>query len=155
MGLGTRVRVFSPFDEALGLLPGALSPRLVEALARLGTKLPFGQAAEELQAGWGVWVSEDTARRVTAAAGAASVAVQEAALARLERELPAPPPGPAVQQVSADGAMVPLVGGDWAAVKTLAVGTLTSVPGKDGPPKIVNGRPTDDHPFRRSFSRAC
>lgn len=32
--------------------------------------------------------------------------------------------GPAVQQVSVDGAMVPLVGGEWAEVKTLAIGTV-------------------------------
>jgi hypothetical protein len=44
------------------------------------------------------------------------------------RALPDPPPGPAVQQLSVDVAMVPLVGGSWAEVKTLALGTVTPVP---------------------------
>ena len=124
---------FSPLDEALDLLPGELSPRLVEGLVRCGVKVPFAQAAEDLRFFCGVWVSEDTARRQTEAAGAAYVAVQDAELARLERELPPPPQGPPIQQVSADGAMVPLVHGKWAEVKTLAVGTVTTVVGKDGP----------------------
>jgi hypothetical protein len=124
---------FPPLDEALGLLPGELSPRLAEGVARFGVKAPFAQGSEDMHFFWGVWVSEDTVRRQTEAAGAASVAVQDAELARLERELPAPPPGPPIQQVSADGAMVPLVHGKWAEVKTLAVGTVTTVIGKDGP----------------------
>ncbi|MGH2617736.1 MAG: hypothetical protein ACRDJC_21100, partial [Thermomicrobiales bacterium] len=41
---------------------------------------------------------------------------------------PPPPPGPAVQQVSVDGAMVPLVDGSWREVRTLAIGTV--VPGR-------------------------
>ncbi|MGI8915841.1 MAG: ISKra4-like element ISKra2 family transposase [Chloroflexota bacterium] len=114
-------------------MPGELSPRLVEGLARCGVKVPFAQAAEDLRFFCGVWVSEDTARRQTEAVGAAYVAVQDAELARLEHDLPPPPHGPPIQQVSADGAMVPLVHGKWAEVKTLAVGTVTTVPGKDGP----------------------
>jgi hypothetical protein len=114
-------------------LPGELSPRLVEGLVRCGVKVPFAQAAEDLRFFWGVWVSEDTARRQTEAAGAAYVAVQDAELARLERERPEPPAGPPLQQVSADGAMAPLRHGAWAEVKTLAVGTVTTVAGKDGP----------------------
>jgi hypothetical protein len=42
---------------------------------------------------------------------------------RLVRE-EVPPPGPPLQQVSADGAMVPLVGGAWGEVKTVAIGTV-------------------------------
>lgn len=102
-------------------------------MARLGTWLPFRQAARCLRFFWGVEVSEATVRRRTEAAGAAYVAVQEAEQARLERESPPPPPGPAVQQVSVDGAMVPLVGGEWAEVKTLAIGAVTARHGEDGP----------------------
>src|SRR5207248_2268005 len=51
-------------------------------------------------------------------------AVQTAAVERLEREVPAAPQGPAVQLLSVDGAMVPLVGGEWAEVKTLALGVV-------------------------------
>ena len=63
-----------------------------------------------------------TARRLSAQAGAADEAVQPAAVERLERALPAAPQGPAVHLLSVDGALVPLVGGAWAAVKTLALG---------------------------------
>jgi len=94
--------------------------------------LPFAQAAEHLAFFWGVRVSVSTARRHAEAAGAAYVAVQAAEVERLEREAPPPPRGPAVQQISADGAMVPLVGGTWAEVKTLAIGTVVVDPARAG-----------------------
>lgn len=105
-------------------MPGGASARLGEGMARLATWMPFAQAAEHLAFFWGVTVSEATVRRQTEAAGAAYVAVQTAAVERLVREQPPPPAGPACQQVSADGAMVPLVGGAWAEVKTVAIGTI-------------------------------
>lgn len=86
--------------------------------------MPFAHAAEQLAFFWGVRVSEATVRRQTEAAGAAYVAVQTAAVATLMREQPLAPPGPVCQQISADGAMVPLVGGAWAEVKTVAIGTI-------------------------------
>jgi hypothetical protein len=97
----------------------------VEGVVRLGAWLPFARAAEFAEWFTGTAVSAATARRLTEAAGAAYEAVQTAAVARLERDSPPAPPGPAVQQVSVDGAMVPLRGrGEWAEVKTLAVGTV-------------------------------
>ncbi len=102
---------------------------------RLGSRMPFAQAAEELAAFWDVAVSEDTVRRMTEAAGAAYVAVQTQERDRIARELPVTPPGPGVQQVSLDGAMVPLVGGEWAEVKTAAIGTVVQEPGVDGTPE--------------------
>lgn len=109
----------------MGLLPGSLSPALAAGLTRLGTWMPFARAAEELAYFWRARVSASTARRQTEAAGAAYVAVQTAAVEALERGAGEPPPaGPARQFLSADGAMVPLVGGAWAEVKTLAVGTI-------------------------------
>ncbi len=86
--------------------------------------MPFDQVPEMLAFFTGVRIDGETVRRLTEGAGAALVAVEEAAVARLEREMPPSPPGPAVQQLSADGAMVPLVGGVWAEVKTLAIGTV-------------------------------
>lgn len=129
--------VFFPLDEELALLPGALSPRLQEMLVRLSTWLPsFAQAAEAM--GWcvGVRVSEAATRRHTEAAGAAAVALHDAEVDRLEAERPAPPMGPLVQQVSADGTMVPLLGGQWSEVKTLAVGTVVATHGADGTPHV-------------------
>jgi len=117
-------RVFFPLDEELALLPGALTPWLQERLVRLGTRMPFAAAVTELAAGHQVQVSEATARRATERAGAAYVAVQTAQTAAIERDAPDPPSGPARQLLSVDGAMVPLVGGQWAEVKTLALGEI-------------------------------
>jgi hypothetical protein len=101
-----------------------LTPSLHEGLVRLGAWLPFTPAAGMLAYFTHVTVSDSTARRQTEAAGAAYVAVQAAELAHLERALPEPPLGPAVQQVTVDGVFVPLVGGHWAEVKTLTIGTV-------------------------------
>lgn len=91
---------------------------------RLATLAPFAQVPPVLAHFTGVTVDAETVRRLTEAAGAAQVARETAAVTTIERWLPAPPPGPAVQLLSVDGAFVPLVGGGWAEVKTLALGTI-------------------------------
>jgi hypothetical protein len=116
--------VFFPLDNTLGLLPSQFSPAVVQAIVRLGAIMPFEQAPELLACLIGVHVCSDTVRRLTERAGAAQVAVEERALHQLEQTLPPVPVGAAMQQLSADGAMVPLVHGDWAEVRTLAIGTL-------------------------------
>jgi hypothetical protein len=115
---------FFPLDEELQLLPGCLTPRLQEQLTRLGSWMAFAKAAEMLEAFTGVAVTEDYVRQHTEAAGAAQVALQTEAVARLEREAPPAPAGPAKLYLSADGAFVPLVGGEWAEVKTLVIGEI-------------------------------
>jgi hypothetical protein len=96
-----------------------------ECLVRLGTWIPsFDQVTELVAAFTGVVVAEPTARRQTEAAGAAYVAVQTAEVERLERELPPAPAGPAQQVLEVDGAMVPLVHGEWTEVKTLVIGEV-------------------------------
>jgi hypothetical protein len=124
--------VFFPLDEELQLLPGRLSPRLQEDLVHLSTWMPFERAAKELAHFTRVEVSDTSVRHHTEVAGAAYAAVQTTELERLERERPGGPSGPEVLQVSADGAMVPLVGGAWAEVKTVAVGRVEVVPNRDG-----------------------
>jgi hypothetical protein len=123
-------QVFSPLDERLALLPTAYSPFLVEAMVRLGARLPFAQVAEELAFLFGVSVSADTVRRLTEQAGALQLALEQRELERLEHEAPPELEGPAVQQVSGDGAMVPLVGGSWTEVRTLAIGTIEEQAGE-------------------------
>lgn len=91
---------------------------------RLATWMPFARAAAELAHFRQLTVEETTVRRRAEAAGAAYVAVQTAQAAAIRREAPGAPVGPARQVLSADGAMVPLVGGAWAEVKTLAVGEV-------------------------------
>jgi hypothetical protein len=108
-----------------------LTPRLHEQVVRLGTWLPFRPAARMLGVFTGVTVSEATARRQTEGAGAAYVALQEAEAARLATEAPEPPAGPAVQLVTVDGAMVPLLHKEWGEAKTLTIGTVEA--GPDGP----------------------
>jgi hypothetical protein len=110
---------------------------LVEHLVRLGTWLPFKPAAHMLAHFTRVLVGATTARRLTTHAGAVYEAVQTAQVEQLERELPAAPQGPAVQLLSVDGAMVPLVGGEWAEVKTLALGEVQEpVVSRRGEPEV-------------------
>lgn len=117
----------------MGLRPGSsLTPWLVDSIVRLGARLPFAQVPGLVAHFTGVRVSAATVRRLTEAAGAAAEAVATQAGRELERTLPDPPAGPAVQQLSVDGAMAPLVGGVWAEVKTLAIGTVRT--GGDGLP---------------------
>lgn len=116
---------FFPLDEELALLPGNLTPRLQEALVRLSTQQPsFAKAARELTFFTGTTVHPDTARRRSEAAGALLLAYQTAEAARILREHPTPPPGPATLVFGVDGAMVPIVGGQWMEVRTLAVGAV-------------------------------
>lgn len=115
---------FSPLDEELALLPGTLTPDLHEAVVRLGARMPFRSVVQELACLKHVTTTEASVRRHTESAGAAYVALQTAEVARIERTTPLPPRGAARQLLSADGAMVPLRHGEWAEVKTLAIGEI-------------------------------
>jgi len=86
--------------------------------------MPFEKARSMLKRMRGVEVSAATVRRHTESHGAAYVAWQAAEVERIEQELPEPPAGPDKQLLSVDGAMVPLVGGEWAEVKTLVLGVI-------------------------------
>jgi hypothetical protein len=97
--------------------------------------MPFERAATELAHFTRVQVHATSVRRHTEVAGAAYVAVQSAQLEQLERLRPAGPTGPEVLQVSADGAMVPLIGGEWAEVKTVAVGRVEVETNREGVPE--------------------
>lgn len=90
----------------------------------LGSWMPFAAAAKLLGHFRKVVVSAATVRRATERSGAAYVELQTEQVEVLEQELPQGPEGPAVQQLSVDGAMVPLLHKEWAEVKTLAIGTI-------------------------------
>jgi hypothetical protein len=83
----------------------------------LGSWMPFGQSSAGIERFLKVSVSEASARRKTEAAGQAYVAVQTAKVEALEARPPESPrdepKGPDRQLLSADGAMVPLVGKRW------------------------------------------
>ncbi len=116
---------FFPLDERLGLLSGGLTPHGEETLTRLATWMPYESAREVLQDMLGIRVSKATARRVTLDAGQAALATWEAEVEHLKQDVPEAPAGADKQALSADGAMVHLVGGEWAEVKTLALGEVT------------------------------
>jgi len=86
--------------------------------------MPFERAVESLADTLRVQISEPTARRQTEKWGAAYVGVQEKEVKRIEEELPPAPVGPDRMLLSVDGAMVPLVGGKWAEVKTVVLGVI-------------------------------
>jgi len=97
-----------------------------QALVRLGTLLPFAQASKQLHALLDIEVSPSTVRQQTQQAGRASLAVQNEQAKPLAM---CPEETPAERMVmSADGAFVPLVGGQWGEVKLLAIGQVDAKP---------------------------
>ena len=116
---------FFPLDEQLGLLSGGLTPRAEETLVRLASWMPYAPAQELLQDLVGIQVSKATARRATLHTGEAALTLDEAEVERLKQEVPQAPGGADQQLLSADGAMVHLVGGEWVEVKTLVMGEVT------------------------------
>jgi hypothetical protein len=141
-------RRFFPLDEELGLLPGSLTPDLLRHVARLGARMPFTDVIEELHDLVGVDISEPTARRHAQAAGAAYVGLQTAETDRIQETMPPPPPGPDLQQVSADGAMIPLVHKEWGEVRTVAIGDVEK-------PIMEKGEPVVHTREVSYFSRLC
>ena len=91
---------------------------------RLAVWMPFQQAVNFLSDMLSVQVSKAQVVRQTEAAGAAYVSVQNEQAERIEREAPEALPGSDKLVMSADGAMVPLRKGEWAEVKTLAIGEV-------------------------------
>lgn len=128
---------FFPLDAELGLLPNhRFTPRVEEVVARLGTSVPFAEAAALLRSVLGVHVSEATQRRLTYAAGGAAVAVEDAEVARIEREVPAVAGQPERMQLSVDATKVPLVGGTWTDAKLAVIADLAPAMDADGQPAV-------------------
>jgi hypothetical protein len=126
-------RGFSPLDDRLGLLSCGYSPVLVEAMVRLGARLPFAVVAEEMGRLFGVSVSPDTVRRLTEETGGVLARIEQTELEDLEHDAPEELDGPAMQQVSADGCMLSLTDGRWTEVRTIAIGEITE---QDGEPAV-------------------
>src|SRR5690349_10994331 len=115
----TVAKAFSPLDNELALLPGRLTPLLQDHLAHLGTWMPFTKATRLLKCLTHTQVSESSAQRYTETIWIAYEAVQLAEVERSERDWPQVEAGADKLVLSLDGAFVPLVGGEWAEVKTL------------------------------------
>jgi hypothetical protein len=116
---------FFPLDEQLGLGTSALVPRGQETLVRLASWMPFEQARELLVDLIGIQVSKATARRLTLETGRAALAICEQQEQQLKQELPQAPHEADKQAMSADGAFVHLVAGEWVEVKTLSIGVVS------------------------------
>ncbi len=114
---------FFPLDEELALLPGSLTPRHQDHLVHLATWMPFARAAPMLERVLGVQISEPTARRQAEAAGAQVEALQTAQAYTSEPE-ESWDQGAARHVISADGSYVPLLKGEWAEVRTVAIGEV-------------------------------
>jgi hypothetical protein len=116
-------QVFFPLDEELALQPGCLTPRQQEHLTHLAVWMPYARAADMLEELLGVQVSEATVRRGTQRVGTlyeARQTTQSQQTSQTQTEMT-----PCEQQViSTDGAYVPLVKGDWAEVRTVAIGQV-------------------------------
>ena len=110
--------------------------------------MPFADVTKELHALLGVDISEPTARRHGQAAGAAYVGLQTAEADAIQEKMPSPPPGPDLQQVSVDGAMIPLVHKEWGEVRTVALGAVEK-------PVMEKGEPVVHTKEVSYFSRLC
>jgi hypothetical protein len=117
-------RGFFPLDKELELDGSDLTPHAQEGLVRLAAWVPFEQAAQLIEALIGVKVSKVSARRFTLQAGEAVLQEWEDEAEEIQHERSEAPPGAEKQVLSADGAMVPSVGGIWAEVKTLVIGAV-------------------------------
>lgn len=119
-------RAIFPLDEELELQPGRYTPRLQEAMTRVGGKLPFQQAVDEIKAFWKTEISETTVRRTTHTHGRACEIMARQEVEAIETEMP-DGPGQAKQLViSTDGAFIGLTNGEWREVKTVAIGEFAA-----------------------------
>lgn len=117
-------RVFSPLDEELALLPGTLAPRQQGHLVQLGSWMPFRHASRVLHDLLGVYVSPEAARRLCEEVGRRVEEKQTAEAKDPWKEEVTTAESPSRLAISADGAMVPLLAGEWAEVRTLAIGEV-------------------------------
>jgi hypothetical protein len=140
-------QAFFPLDDELALLPGHLTPQVHAWLVRLAAWMPFAAASALLLDLVRVPVSPATTRRLTQTAGSLLVAAQTSHAADLLSACRLPQPSSATLLLSADGAMVPLVAGEWAEVKTLVIGEVPPAGVADGA-----ARPTQALSY---FSRLC
>lgn len=127
---------FPPLAERLALVPGSLSPALAELAVQFGAEVPFDRAARLLVAATGTAVPAATIQRLTERVGAAWCQLELSWVEALETAATVPHAAPVtlpdavpvtpatVLQLSVDGAMVPLVHGEWTEARTAAIGEV-------------------------------
>ena len=95
-------------------------------MTRLGSKLPFREAAEEVWYSYHTHVSEASLRRATHRHGWAAEELARQEVEALERDAPEATAKPGQLLVSADGTLVQLISGEWREVKSVAVGEFAT-----------------------------
>lgn len=110
----------------MGLTRSHLAPTVQEAMARLGSRLTYGEAQEELRLLWGLTVSKGAIRGATLLYGRVAQEMMEAEVRRLEQEAPPSPAAPEQLVLCVDGAFVQLTSGDWREVKTVTFGEFAT-----------------------------
>lgn len=101
---------------------GAYTPQVQEVVARLGSRLPYAEAQEELAMMWGIDISVASVREITLRVGRIADHLIEKEMERLQKEAPTAKATPKQLVLSADGAMVQLRNGEWREIKTVAFG---------------------------------
>lgn len=105
--------------------PDGWSPTLLRLGVWLGAKLSFAEAADFLTQCTGTRLSAATVRRATIASGEAVRQLAEQRIATLEAGTEVVPSVPTeLLQVSVDGSMLPMVGGDWREARLAAIGVV-------------------------------
>lgn len=113
---------FFPLDRELGLLPGAYTPQVQEAVTRLGSRMSYGEAREELALLWKVAISKGSVRQVTRRHGQVADSLLQEQVGQLEATAPRPTAQPEQLVMCIDGAMVQVTTGEWREVKTMVLG---------------------------------
>jgi hypothetical protein len=106
----------------LGLLRGAYTPQVQEAITRLSSRMSYREAHQELELLWKVKVSKGGMRDVTMRHGRVADELIQEKVAHLEATAPTPTAQPEQMVMCTDGAMVPLTSGEWREVKTVTFG---------------------------------
>ena len=106
----------------MGLLHGAYTPQVQEAITRLGSRMSYGEAREEMARLWKVAISKGSVRQVTLRHGVVADSLMQERVAQLEATSPEPTAQPEQMVMCIDGAMVAVTGGEWREVKTMALG---------------------------------
>ena len=117
---------FFPLDKALGLVGGAYTPQVQETITRLGSRMPYREAQEELRLMWKVDISESSVRHVTMRYGAVAAGLIEQEAAYLQATATPALSQPERMVMCTDGAMVALNNGEWREVKTVTFGEFYS-----------------------------
>jgi hypothetical protein len=106
----------------LGLLRGAYTPQVQEAITRLSSRMSYREAHEELELLWKVAISQGSMRQVTMRHGRVADALIKEKVVHLEATAPAATAQPEQMVMCTDGAMVQLTSGEWREVKTVTFG---------------------------------